>query len=515
MRLAQASHRSGEPAREITERAAAALVDRRRFLATSMTAAAGVAAAQCVTPTRMIVGSDVPPVVVIGAGIAGLTAAYRLQQSGVPVRLLEAQKRVGGRMFSLRNFFPEGQVAELGGELIDSNHHEIRNLAAELGVVIDDLDQDDPKLGRELWYFGGARRSDAEVVEAFRPIAARIEADLATLSGDDVTAAEPNNGEALDRMTIAQWLDRAGVSGWMRTLLDVAYTTEYGLEIGEQSALNFLMMIDTNPDPFKIFGESDERYHVRDGNDAITNALAGRLDGVIETSTGVEAIRRAADGTYRCMVRRGGTSFAIGAEAVVITVPFTLLRNIELDIPLSPEKRRAIDELGYGTNAKLMTGYKSRPWRDAGSNGSVLADLPFQLCWETSRLQPGVSGILTNFSGGQHGLDVGRGSERDQARSFVGELERIFPGVAAAHEGQKSVRFHWPTNPYVRGSYASYKPGQWTAFRGVEGTKEGRVFFAGEHTSLESQGFMNGGCESGERAAREVIATVGRHVRAA
>ncbi|MHB8998889.1 MAG: flavin monoamine oxidase family protein, partial [Thermoanaerobaculia bacterium] len=355
MRLAQASHRSGEPAREITERAAAALVDRRRFLATSVTAAAGIAAAQCVTPARMMVGSDTPPVVVIGAGIAGLTAAYRLQQFGVPVRLLEAQKRVGGRMFSLRNFFPEGQVAELGGELIDSNHHEIRNLAAELGVAIDDLDRDDPKLGRELWYFGGARRSDAEVVEAFRPIAARIDADLATLSGDDVTAAEPNGGEALDRMTIAEWLDRAGVSGWMRTLLDVAYTTEYGLEISEQSALNFLMMIDTNPDPFRIFGESDERCHVRGGNDAITNELAGRLDGVIETSTGVEAIRRGADGTYRCMVRRGGTSFAIGAEAVVIAIPFTVLRDIELDVPFSPEKRRAIDELGYGAIATLMT----------------------------------------------------------------------------------------------------------------------------------------------------------------
>jgi monoamine oxidase len=515
MRLAQASHRSGEPPREITERAAAALLDRRRFLAAGATAAAGVAAARCVAPMGMMAGGGAPPVVVVGAGIAGLTAAYRLRQAGISVRVLETQRRVGGRMFSLRNFFPEGQVAELGGELIDSNHHAIRNLAAELGIAIDDLDQDDPRLGRELWYFGGARRSGAEVVEAFRPIAARIEADLATITGDDVTAAEPNGAEALDRMTVAEWLDRAGVSGWMRTLLDVAYTTEYGLEIGEQSALNFLMMIDTNPDPFRIFGESDERFHVHGGNDAITNALAERLDGVIETTTGVEAIREAGDGTYRCMVRRGGTSFAIGAEAVVMTVPFTILRQMQLDIPISPAKRRAIDELGYGTNAKLMTGYSSRPWRDAGSNGSVLADLPFQLCWETSRLQPGKGGILTNFSGGEHGIEVGRGSERDQAQRLVADLERIFPGVAAAHAGQKAVRFHWPTNPYVRGSYASYKPGQWTAFRGVEGTREGRVFFAGEHTSLESQGFMNGGCETGERAAQEVIAALGRRVRAA
>lgn len=515
MALARISNHTGEPPREIVDRVLEVRLDRRRFIAAGATTVAGLAAARCVTPAYNMIGdASSAPVLVVGAGIAGLTAAYRLQQAGIPVRVIEAQKRAGGRMYSIRGFFPEGQVAELGGELIDSNHTAIRSLAAELEIPLDDLNEDDPGLSRDFWYFDGQRRSDADVVEAFRPIAKRIDDDLATLRGDDVTALEPNGGEALDAITIAQWLDRAGVSGWMRKLLDVAYTTEYGLETGDQSSLNLLLMIDTNPDPFRIFGESDERYHVRDGNDAITNALAKRLDGVIETTTGLESIRENG-GTYVCSVRRGGMSYVIGAQAVVVTIPFTMLRSVELPETISPAKRRAIDELGYGTNAKLMAGFASRPWRAAGSNGSVVTDLPFQLCWETSRLQKGTSGILTNFTGGQHGIDIGRGSEREQARAFVTQLDGIFPGVAAAHEGQKSVRFHWPSNPFVRGSYASYRPGQWTTIRGHEGTPEGRIFFAGEHTSLESQGFMNGGCESGERAAAEVLAALGAKRRAA
>ena len=101
--------------------------------------------------------------------------------------------------------------------------------------------------------------------------------DRSTLTGSWVSYAEPNGGERLDNTPLSEWLAGAGAEPWLARLLDVAYTTEYGLEIAEQSALNFLLLIDPNPLPFRIFGESDERFHVRGGNDLIPRTLAERL----------------------------------------------------------------------------------------------------------------------------------------------------------------------------------------------------------------------------------------------
>ena len=275
------------------------------------------------------------------------------------------------------------------------------------------------------------------------------------------------------------------------------------------------MMIDTNPDPFRIFGESDERFHTRDGNDSITTELAKRIGDRIETNSSLESLAERPDGSFACSVRRNGASTTIHAPQVLLALPFTLLRDVRMDMNLPPVKRAAIDGLGYGTNAKLMVGFEERLWRERyRSNGSVLTDLPFQLTWETSRKQPGRSGILTNFTGGTHGLDLGKGTDKDQARLFVEQLERIFPGVAAARGASKEVRFHWPSFRFTRGSYASYRPGQWTALRGAEGESVRNLYFAGEHCSLDFQGFMQGGCETGEKAAKAIAAARGA-VRAA
>ena len=134
------------------------------------------------------------------------------------------------------------------------------------------------------------------MVEAFTPIAAKIDEAWETVTGEIVTYDEPNGGEAIDRQSIAEWLDGAGAGGWFRKLLDVGYTTEYGREIDEQSAWNLLMMIDTNPDPFRIFGDSDERFHIRGGNDQVPTKLAAALGDRVETGVRLEALSRAADG---------------------------------------------------------------------------------------------------------------------------------------------------------------------------------------------------------------------------
>lgn len=508
--LARLSNRTGLTAIELVQRRAAGEPSRRDFLRVS-TAAAGVVALGGCAPGLGIGGRDPDgPVVIVGAGIAGLTAAHRLRQAGVPVRVYEAQNRIGGRMFSLHDHFADGQVVELGGELIDTNHIAIRRLAAELMLDLDDLADEEPGVGGEVVFVGGRAYSDAEIVEAFRPVAAAVEAALAPL-GEDTTYADDGGAAELDRTTLEAWFDRHVGTGWFRTFLDVAYTTEYGLETGEQSALNFVYMIDPNPDPFHVFGDSDERFHVRGGNDLIPRRLAQGLDDAIETGAVLEAVSTDPDGRYRLSFQRRSGSFEVAAERVILALPFTLLRRVDLDLDLPAVKRAAIRDLGYGTNAKLMVGFEERVWRtEYRRNGSVVTDLPFQLTWETSRKQPGRSGVLTNFTGGRHGVEVGGGTAAQWAGRLAAELDRVFPGALAARGAATEVRFHWPTHPWTLGSYASYLPGQWSGIRGAEGQAVAGLHFAGEHTSLEFQGFMEGGCESGERAAREVLEGLGR-----
>lgn len=482
---------------------------RRRFLRHAVSGSAGLALAACMgrVPLRQIGGDR--RVVIVGAGIAGLTAAWRLRQAGVHADIYEANSRIGGRMYSLRDHFPDGQVVELGGELIDTSHVRIQALAAELGLELDDLLADGPELAPEVWHFGGRRYGERDVVEALQPLARAIGRDQARLPDDDVTYRTPHGLEDLDRLNMAQWLDREGIDGWLRALIDVAYTTEMGAEPDRQSALNLIDFIGIEPEHFSIFGESDERFHVRGGNDRIPHALAKLLGDSIETGMALEAIRQRSDGGVVLDFRHGSASREVRADLVLLAIPFTTLRHVRIDVPLSTAKRGAIDSLGYGNNAKLMIGFNSRVWREHGSNGSVFTDLPFQSSWETSRAQPGVGGILTNFTGGQHALDIGAGPARAQADKAAREMDAVFPGALAAREGAREVRFHWPSQPWVRGSYACYAPGQWTTLRGAADEVAGPLHFAGEHCALTTQGFMEGGCESGETAAAQILGIIG------
>jgi monoamine oxidase len=511
LELARYSLTTPEPADELVDRLRAEhAIGRREFVGISSTLAAGLMLGACSLPRAAGRRRLDAPVLVVGAGIAGLTAAHRLRQAGVPVRLIEAQERVGGRMYSLRDHFADGQAIELGGELIDTGHTQILRLAGELGITLDDLAVEDDGIDTELWHFEGRRRSMQEVVAAFRPVALQIRRDLAALPEEIGYGSRSREAQRLDRMTIAEWLDAAGVDGWFRTLLDVGYTTEFGLEIDNQSALNLLTMIDPEPDPFHIYGESDERFRVREGNDRIVHALASHVEDAIEPGTRLEAVSRRADGQYTCSVARGGGAEEIVAPYVVLAIPFTLLRQVRMDVRMPAAKTRAIRELGYGTNAKLMIGFDRRVWREQyGSNGSVLTDRPFQLTWETSRHQPGRAGILTNFTGGRHGVAIGQGTAADQAERTVASLETIYPGIAATRAGMREARFHWPSHPWTLGSYACYLPGQWTTIAGAEGEHVDGLIFAGEHCSAEAQGFMEGGCETGESAAARILAELG------
>lgn len=502
-RLAALCEDNGISTEEGIERVAEAQWNRRRFLSATAGAVVGGMLSPFLLP-RPARGATAPRIVIVGAGCAGLTCAYRLQQRRVQAQVIEAGTRVGGRMFSLRDTFPDEQVVELGGELIDSGHHSIRRLARELGLTLVDLRKGAEHL-HEVFYFDNRQVPLPEIVASFRPVAQHILKDLATLKGEGpVTYRSTRRAHALDQMSITEWCEKREVAGVLRAILEHAYCGEFGLETDEQSALNLLQMIGTTP-TFAMFGESDERFHIAEGNDSIPLKLAERLTQPVELETRLEAIRQQRNGTYALTVNQRGTVRDMAADKVVLTLPFTLLRQVDLSgVELPDVKRLAIRTIGYGTNAKLMTGFTSRVWHETKGNGSTLTDLPYHVSWDTSRGRQGTLGVLTNFTGGKRGLALGEGTPEERAAHFVSSLDTIFPRAAATHTKQ-SVRFHWPSSPLALGSYACYKPGQYTTIAGAEREAIGGLHFAGEHTSLDSQGFMNGASESGERVAREIL----------
>jgi monoamine oxidase len=502
MRLAWAAERTGVPAGELAERAVARRGVTRRAIIGGALAAGGALAVGCgPRPSRAGAGGAGPRIGIVGGGMAGLSCAWHLQQAGLAAEVFEGSARVGGRMFSARGKFADGQVAELGGELINSAHRTMHALAAALEIELDDLHADEPSGHvRETFFVGGRHVGEAELAEAFRPVAARM---AEAMAGAD---ADPEARAGLDQVSITAWLDREQVGATLRGLLAEAYTGEFGLEADEQSALNLLTMIDyEDTDHFRLLGDSDERYHTRGGNDRFTTRLAERLARPVELGSRLIAITERAGGGYRLAFERDGAGFERTFDHVVLAIPFTLLREVDVRVELPPGKRKVIAELGYGSNAKLMGGFSSRPWRELhNASGTAVTDEGLQFVWDTARGQPGAAGLLTNYCGGRRGAALDRGTADEQLREALPAIDRIFPGSAAAYTGT-ALRMHWPTVKLARGSFACYRVGQW-ALRGLEGERVGNLHFCGEHCSGEFQGFMEGAAGTGAAVARTLAA---------
>ena len=173
---------------------------------------------------------------------------------------------------------------------------------------------------------------------------------------------------------------------------------------------------------------------------------------------------------------------------------------------------RSINELGMGRNTKLQLQFGQRFWLRENCNGEYRLRGTFQTTWDVTRAQPGGAGILNFFSGGAAAVTAGQGDLTERARESLRELARYVPGIEAQWNG-RVIRNAWDRNPWSLGSYALVGPGQYTSFYGVEGEREGNVYFAGEHTSIESQGYLDGAVETGKRAATEVLASLGARRR--
>lgn len=414
--------------------------------------------------------------VVVGAGLAGLTTAYRLRErTGWPVVVHEARDRVGGRAFTVRDL-PGGRTCEAGGSFISTGDRAIRGLARELRVPLVDLDPTWPA-GGYRYRFAGRARTRAEVFDGRDAIwreASRQHREV--------------DPERLDRLTIAEWLeryvvDRAPVfADYLRTYFE----TEYTAPVAEASALMAVLDLGT---PGRSY---DQRFVVGAGTDALATALAEGLD--VRLGSALTAVRRRDHG-YRLTFTDG----EVDADAVVLALPFSTLADVDLSRSgFSPRKRRAIRTLGMGV------GVKASLVLDPRGSGESVTDLMPGSTWPDRDLLVCLSGASALPDAA--GAPVHGPAPEALTEQYLRDLDTIFPGARAAYGGYTRVD-RWVADPWSRGTYSYYRVGTMADLAGTEARPERGAFFAGEHTArFHNRATLNGAVWSGERAARAVEA---------
>lgn len=446
-------------------------------------------------------------IAIVGAGFAGLATAHHLQQAGYSPVLYEATDRVGGRVQSQKGLLHESLITELGAEFIDEHHTDMLEMLKEFGLETILRDNSGRSRARRHYYAKGKERSSDEIREAVEPFLPQILADCEKLDAGDYTT--------FDQMTAAEYLDQFPMPDWLRAIWNSAITGMYGLEPEFNSAINLLWLRPEIKDgEFMPFGDPGQTRTVKGGNNLLARTIADTLHQPIRFNKRLKAVRSNGAGV-ELSFEDGETSHF---DWIIIAIPFSVLRNIELDIDLPQTLRRFIDELDYGTNSKAMFGFEEAIWREQNSSGSISTDEgPFNT-WDNGENQGGKAAGLTVYLGGQIGVDIGDMSPGELYDTFIPAFEKVLPGAGTCTTGESSIGIHWPTFDLALGSYACYGKQQWDAFikhhvyseemNMTDGVQAGRVLFAGEHLSADFQGYMNGALQTGRLAAHALIDTL-------
>jgi monoamine oxidase len=528
--LQRLAHQQGEAMRlgvtveEQREREAQRRVSRRDFLRHVGAAGAAVAVAGPIAFAEPARASGAPRVAIVGGGIAGLAAALTLRDKGIYADLYESSGRVGGRMHSDwtefgHGFWDNSQQAELCGELIDTNHKTILRLTQRFSLPTVDLLQAQPNGTTDTFWIFGADYPYAQASNDFQPVHNTLQGQVQATGYPTTYKSSTPAGRFFDQMTVYDWITNYvpdGHGSRMGALLNAAYNEEYGAETGDQSALNivYLLGFQASPGNFSIYGKSDERYHIIGGNSLLPVAIADALPArSIHLGYRMSSIAVNMDGSIALSFDNGAT---VTADEVILCMSFAVLRRLDYArAGFDARKQTAISQLGVGANAKLNVQFNSRLWNADASTGSLYSDLPFQSGWDVTRGQPGAAGILVDYPGANVARSMGQKNPytttatNQQVTKFtqqlLAQLEPIFPGIGTHWNGKAMLSTPF-TDPNFNCSYSYWKPGQYTSFSGYEGARQGNVHFAGEHCSVNFQGFMEGGAGEGIRAANEILA---------
>jgi monoamine oxidase len=437
-------------------------------------------------------------IVVAGAGLAGLTAALDLRERGALVTVVEARDRVGGRVWTIRDGFRGKQHAEAGGDLIDEGQHAILDLAGQLGVkpvrilrtgfaaVRQGANPAAPHVA------GRAGESWIKLRERLEPLIRRYD----VVEGRE----ESPIVRTMARTSVAEWLARTGAG----PDLHAAARSLRGFFLADPEDLSLLALVDELASEVPGRGKM---FRISGGNDQLATRAAAVLGDRVRLRTIVQAVNQF-EGNLQVTVSTEEGEAAIPAHYAVLAVPATVVQDIQFRPDLPALQRDAFHRLKYGRATKSMLQFTRRFWRSFGRSRAYGTDLPIGAIWEANEEQRGREGILTVLAGGKasdetRGILAAGGPEALAARlDWLGrrETELIAARVVS-----------WEDDPWARGGYAYFDPDYDPALRSWLARPHGRVVFAGEHTSLKWQGYMNGAVESGLRASAEVLLLAAGH----
>ncbi|MFQ5789072.1 MAG: flavin monoamine oxidase family protein [Acidobacteriota bacterium] len=477
------------------------LIDRRTFLAEAgSTLALGVAGPSVFSPAGRAQSESSRDVLIIGAGLAGLAAAYELDKAGFGVTVLEARGRPGGRVRTYRDPFADGLYAEMGAEYVDGSDEHTHKYCREFGLKVMTAKLYDGVFVRgERISLAALKRGDAalpfEGAQTGRLFGQETEYTKRLVSMIKDPDHLPPDILKLDNLSVAELLLEEGAPQDIISLYTYLNATEATARPHEMSALAMVRSHTAHGG----FHEEVDEGRIFGGNDQLPKALARKLSDKILYH---RAVRRIAHGSRGAEVwfEEGGELRSIRTPRLVIAMPFSVLRDVEITPKFSPGKMKCIHTLAYGQVMKIAMQYRRRFWDEPGSMGQrVFTDTLLRRLYHMSIDQPGPRGILMSFTSGADARKLGLLSHQDRLRTALAETTKIWPEAPRYWEGA-AVKY-WNEDPWTRGSYSFLGVGQARDFRGLARKVEGPVHFAGEHTS---GGSMDGAIRSGVRVSEEI-----------
>ena len=444
-------------------------------------------------------------VIVIGAGLAGLSAALELEEAGLGVSILEARLRPGGRVFTVRQF-SDGLYADAGAARIQDSHEHTLRYVKRFDLPLEPFAPTD---GNSVTCIGGQRIVSPQgmppditkIPLQFHPEERQLGIRGALVKylfsqvaevGDPTAADWPTRDLSLFEVPLYDFCRSRGASEAFVKML------AFGHDLGGMSALHLLR-------DAAVAAKMTTFLKIRGGNDRLPAAIAARLADRIRYGSPVVRLQQD-DGAVAVTYLRGGTPVTVRGDYIVCALPAAVCSSVEVAPALSAARRAALTELGSLPMARVFLQTARRFWLERGETGWAATDDPMDI-WDYSRGQSGHRGVLGAYLSGRIAHDVTRLDQPARGRFVLERMERAHPGTAEHFEG--SVSHSWIDDPWARGASAEFQAGQLTRHYRALRAPEGRIFFAGEYTSPWS-GWMNGALESGHRTAREILAREGR-----